>query len=310
MKQILTLAALVFATACFGQEVCPNMYDGNGNGTIDIEDFLGILGLFGDVDVDSDGLWDSQDGCIDLAACNFSNPSAQSCVYPDAFGACFLCGDPFSYQGYDYTTVLIGEQCWFAENLRAENYENGDEILAGLNDDEWASVTSGATTVFGEGNGECFEYVAGNDPDPCDEAWSLNEYGRLYNWLAVDDDRGLCPSGWHVPTYGEWIIMIDELGGLGVAGNEMKSEYGWYYSNGNGSNSSGFSALPGGFRFFEFFDWGGSHGFWWTSSSVGSACDAFGHKWSWEIYSSMDIINDGSYAARTGLSVRCIQDSE
>ena len=79
MKHILTLASLVFATSFFGQEACPNMYDGNGNGTIDIEDFLGVLGLFGDVDVDSDGLWDSQDGCTDLAACNYDLAFAGYC---------------------------------------------------------------------------------------------------------------------------------------------------------------------------------------------------------------------------------------
>ena len=48
--------------------------------------------------------------------------------------------------------------------------------------------------------------------DACDDAWSLNEYGRLYNWYAVDDARGLCPSGWHVPADGEWTVMTDQLG--------------------------------------------------------------------------------------------------
>ena len=72
MKHILTLTAVVFATACFGQESCSNDIDINGNGTVDITDFLNVLGLFGDVDSDGDGVWDSQDDCVDLEACNYA----------------------------------------------------------------------------------------------------------------------------------------------------------------------------------------------------------------------------------------------
>ena len=64
-------------------------------------------------------------------------------------------------------------------------------------------------------------------------------YGGLYNWYAVDDARGLCPSGWHVPTDGEWTILTDHLGGESVAGRQMKTNYGWF-NGGNGTNSSGF----------------------------------------------------------------------
>ena len=62
------------------------------------------------------------------------------------------CGDLLEYQGYDYETVQIGEQCWFAENLRAENYQNGDVIPANLPDSVWASTTEGAVAVYGEGD--------------------------------------------------------------------------------------------------------------------------------------------------------------
>ena len=105
-----------------------------------------------------------------------------------AYGGCeaeaspWQCGDPLEYQGYDYETVQIGDQCWFAENLRAENYRNGDAIPANLSDGEWDVTTTGAMTVYEE------------------EAANLEVYGRLYNWFAVDDARGLCPSGWNVPT--------------------------------------------------------------------------------------------------------------
>ena len=283
-----------------------------------------MLSVYGDVDVDLDGVWDSGDLCVDTNACNYANDPSEPCAYIDVLGICgggcaadedadgvcddvddcvgvidecgvcngpgptevvieditimydsvyaeqidtwfvfevgadttfsytcapafITCGDPVSYQGYDYATVLIGDQCWFAENLRSENYDNGDAIPSGLSDGEWESTASGATAVYGEDSG-CDNYSP--DIDACDPAQSLSEYGRLYNWYAADDARGLCPSGWHVPNYNEWwIVMIqDVLGGIEVAGGKMKTDYGWQSGGGNGTNSSGFSGLPGGFR--------------------------------------------------------------
>ena len=101
---------------------------------------------------------------------------------------------------------MIGDQCWFAENLRSENYENGDAIPSNLGPFDWKNTVSGASA-----------------------AHDLEVYGRLYNWYAVDDGRGLCPSGWHVPSDGEWTVLTDHLGGESVAGGQMKSTYGWEY---------------------------------------------------------------------------------
>ena len=100
-----------------------------------------------------------------------------------AYGNCgaeespWQCGDPLEYQGYDYATVQIGEQCWFAENLRAENYRNGEAIPAGLSDSEWTSTTSGAVTVYGEGESQCVSHTP--DADACDELWSYVSFGCL-----------------------------------------------------------------------------------------------------------------------------------
>ena len=123
----------------------------------------------------------NNDGCVQLndlldLLSAYGNCSAEESPWQ--------CGDPVSYQGYDYATVLIGDQCWFAENLRSENYENGDVIPAGLSDSEWQNTTSGAVAVYGE------------------NALNLETYGRLYNWYAVDDARGLCPSGCTFPRTG------------------------------------------------------------------------------------------------------------
>jgi uncharacterized protein (TIGR02145 family) len=222
-------------------------------------------------------------------------------VYGEVLTLPFTCGDEVSYQGYDYATVQIGDQCWFAENLRSENYENGDGIPAGLSDSEWQNTTSGAVAVYGENNG-CYNYSP--DIDACDPAQSLNEYGRLYNWYAVDDVRGLCPSGWHVPTDGEWTVMTDFLGGDNVAGGQMKTTYGWY-NGGNGTNSSGFSGLPGGGRFdVGSFYVAGGYADWWSSSPSGSGA------WSRGLYYYLENVSRYYYDPRGGFSVRCVRDAE
>ena len=210
-----------------------------------------------------------------------------------SFGTCvevpWACGDPVEYQGYDYETVQIGEQCWFAENLRSENYENGDAIPSGLSGSEWENTSSGAVAAYNE------------------DASLLETYGRLYNWYAVDDAGGLCPSGWHVPTDGEWTVLSDHLGGESVAGVQMKTDYGWN-SGGNGTNSTGFSALPGGKRrgvggasFYSV----GAIGYWWSSSQVNES-QAFIRA----MYDYNDEVLAGDADLPEGYSVRCIQDSE
>ena len=112
------------------------------------------------------------------------------------------------------------------------------------------------------------------DIDACDEAQSLSEYGRLYNWYAVDDARGLCPSGWHVPTDGEWTDLEDYITSQGFSGTEgtaLKSTYGWNWC-GNGTDDFGFSALPGGSRSSRWqLRHAGSVGYWWSSSPSGGS---------------------------------------
>ena len=239
---------------------------------------------------------------------------AADCVgYADAANAPWSCGNPVSYQGYDYGTVLIGEQCWFAENLRSENYLNGDAIHSNLSDSEWSYTTSGAVTVFGESSSPCEAYSP--DGEACEEEWSLNEYGRLYNWHAVDDSRGLCPSGWHVPTDGEWMILemtlgmseaeANDFGERGTdQGMQMRTDYGWN-GGGNGMNSSGFSGLPGGYRNLSgSFNSAGDLGYWWSSSPLGS------NAWIRAVGWYLEIVGRYDFNLQYGISVRCVQDDE
>ena len=206
-----------------------------------------------------------------------------------------------SYQGYEYATVQIGGQCWFAENLRSENYKNGDTIPTGLSGSEWASTSSGAVSVYGEGSHSC----SSASLDGCDESWSQNQYGRLYNGHAVYDPRGLCPSGWHVSTEVDWTEMLNHLLGdsstISLA-SLLKADYGWP-QDGNGTNSSGFSALPGGYREDGFFSSEGEFGVWWRPSAAMAANYAL-------IQGADDEVEQLSYILSAGFSVRCVRDAE
>ena len=284
------------------------------------------------------GLYHENPGCTDETACNFDSEattddgSCYSCDIPEshcgpgtswdaelqmcigdgsgdinndgcvqlndlldllsAYGNCgaeesaWQCGDPLEYQGHGYETVQIGEQCWFAENLRAENYKNGDFISANLDNSEWTSTTSGATVFYG------------------DDVSSLQAYGRLYNWHAVDDSRGLCPNAWRIPSDGDWTVLTDFLGGSATAGAQMKTTDGWN-GDGDGANSSGFSGVPGGSRASNGnFYLAGSSGYWWSATPYGSSA------WYRTVSYNDDSVNRNFAYHRNGYSVRCVRDAQ
>lgn len=128
----------------------------------------------------------------------------------------------------NYKIVKIGNQIWMAENLRTTKYNDGTSIPNIRSKIGWRKLTSDAYCWLN------------NDIE------NKNIYGGLYNWYAVNTGK-LCPTGWHVPSDAEWTILINYLGGNLSAGSKMKSAYGWL-KNGNGSDVSGFSVLPGGNR--------------------------------------------------------------
>ena len=214
----------------------------------------------------------------------------------------FMCGEPLDHAGYTYETIDIGGQCWFAQNLRSTTYANGEVIPSTLTDSQWNNANAGATTIYGEDDG-CTNYSP--DIDSCDPLVALEEYGRLYNWYAVDDERGLCPMGWHVPTQSEWQSLISGQGGSSSAGEALKSTYGWSYS-GQGTNASGFSGMPGGKRQdgSGYYTSAGDKGIWWTSTPYSSLAR----------YVELKFNSNGvtqSYSDREeGYSVRCVLDAE
>ena len=145
-------------------------------------------------------------------------------------------------------TVIIGTQTWTSLNLDVAAFRNGDVIPQVKTNEEWE--------VAGNNKQAAWCYY---DNDPANGP----KYGKLYNWYAVNDPRGLAPAGWHVPTDEEWTVLSTFLGGEDVAGEKMKSSLVWS-ENGNRNNISGFSGLPGGCRAGDFNNVG-SLGYWWSA---------------------------------------------
>jgi len=200
--------------------------------------------------------------------------------------------------GNVYETIQIGEQLWMAENLKVTHYNDNSEIPTGYSGSEWAQLETGAYAVY--------------DDDPANS----KTYGRLYNWYTVDDDRGVCPEGWHVPSDDEWTVLSDYLGGTSVAGGKMKStgtigdgDGLWnYYSDEiteEATNESGFTALPAGYRSTNYGYYGGmgSFGYFWSSSEYGS-----NYAWSRGLSYGSSTVFRSNYYKHYGFSVRCLGD--
>jgi uncharacterized protein (TIGR02145 family) len=188
--------------------------------------------------------------------------------------------------------VTIGKQVWMTQNLNVDKFRNGDPIPEAKTDEEWSKA--------GE-NGEPAWCYYNNNPDNGDR------YGKLYNWYAVNDPRGLAPEGWKIPSDEEWSRLADFLGGESVAGTKMKSTDFWADyggKSGNGTNESGFSGLPGGVRGDSgAFGGVGEVGLWWSSTEyiTSNACSR-----------DLSYVNGSvlrsDYGKRYGFSVRCLRD--
>ena len=191
--------------------------------------------------------------------------------------------------GNVYRTVKIGTQVWMAENLKTTKYRNGDPIANVTNGASWKALTTGAYCWYNN------------------DAANKVTYGGLYNWFAVADSRKIAPTGWHVPTDAEWTVLTDFLGGLKVAGGKLK-ENGtshWRTPNTGATNSCGFTALPGGYRYNGdgSFSHVGDIGYWWSSTAYG-ASDAWGrYLGDYNAYAYRNYNNK-----QGGFSVRCVRD--
>ena len=184
--------------------------------------------------------------------------------------------------GNVYKTVVIGDQQWMAENLKVSTYNDRTSIIDANNTNAYQYEETGAWTYYKN---------SGN-------------FGKLYNFYAVNTQK-LCPTGWHVPTFNEWGVLIDYLGGQWVAGGKLKEAglVNWYSPN-VATNSSLFSALPGGKRdFVGNYDEIGNVGYYWSSSEHGYSYARFVY-----MYSYTDQILSYSLDKNSSFSVRCLKD--
>ena len=189
-------------------------------------------------------------------------------------------------------SVTIGSQVWMKKNLDVDHYRNGDPIPEVQDSAQWANLTTGTWCYY-------------NNSD------SLGQiYGKLYNWYAVNDPRGLAPNGWHVPSIIETNTLFDYLGGQYKNAGKLKEAGNthWKSPNLDATNQSFFSALPGGCC--HYYEWGtrrfsgiGFNGFWWNSTEIMNT-----HAYLWNInYNSADVSGKG-VTKKGGFSVRCLRN--
>jgi uncharacterized protein (TIGR02145 family) len=182
----------------------------------------------------------------------------------------------------EFSSVKIGNQIWMLENLNVSTYKDGSAIAVVTDQTTWDNITTGALCNYS------------NDPSYAEI------YGKLYNFYAVVDPRGLCPNGWHVPTDAEYTTLTNFLGGN--AGGKMKSA-GFSTPNTGATNSSEFSGLPGGNRQAGSFAGESSYGMWWTFSEATSTT-----AYTRELHSSFSDCFRTTKNKKWGASVRCIKD--
>ena len=214
-------------------------------------------------------------------------------------------------QKSEFKEIKIGEQTWMLENLNVTNFRNGDQIPEASTEEEWINAGK-------EGKPAWCNYK--NMPE------MGAKFGKLYNWFAVNDPRGIAPAGWHIPTDKEWSQTTLFLGGEDAAGTKMKSSTGWNGEGdgtteslkaaipiqekagidgfGNGTNVSGFTALSAGSRDrFGKFDYLGKVTYFWckTSYDADFAWYRAIDQTPWYVYRT-------HYYKQNGYSVRCLKD--
>ena len=185
--------------------------------------------------------------------------------------------------------ITVCGKIWMTHNLTSKTYRNGDPIQQVTNPSQWSNLTTGAWCYY-------------NNSQANEET-----YGILYNWYAVNDPRGLAPTGCHIPTWQEWVALSDCFGGDANSGGALK-ESGtthWVFPNAGATNSSGFTALPGGWRSTGGgFSQIGFEGYWWSSNFFSPD-----YPWGRRLTYNTTISDGGGNVETHGFSVRCIKDN-
>ena len=190
-----------------------------------------------------------------------------------------------------YSVVQIGTQVWMAENLKTTTYNDGTTAIPNVTvNSSWSTLTTAAYS------------------DYQNSSVNSNTYGRLYNWYVVSpsNPKNVCPTGWHVPTDGQWTTLSTYLGGLSIAGGKLKetTTTHWLSPNTSATNETGFTALPGGYRDLSgSFGLLGNTGFWWSNTISGTT-----YAWYRYLYYNGGNMGSGDDDQKTGFYVRCLHD--
>jgi uncharacterized protein (TIGR02145 family) len=204
-------------------------------------------------------------------------------------------GSVVDVDGNTYKTIVIGRQTWMAENLKTTRFNDGTTIYLAADNNKWFTAGQAAYSWLNN-----------------EESKLKNIYGAYYNFLAVSSSK-LCPAGWHVPARTEWDTLTAFLGGVNNIGRKIKEAGGahWLTNTSGNTNSSGFTALPGGYRSFSgTFSpisvtgyWQGDEAYWWTSTAPTGSLP-----WYEAIYAGSSALLGGSWRIEQGLTVRCLKD--
>jgi uncharacterized protein (TIGR02145 family) len=190
--------------------------------------------------------------------------------------------------GNEYTTVMIGDQEWMVENLQTTRLNDDSPIPEIQDNSEWADLESPGLCWYN--NNETANKVV---------------YGALYNWYTIITGK-LCPAGWHVPSAGEWIVLNEYLGDSAASKLKETGNTHWSSANLDATNSTGFTALPGGIRKSGTgYDEKGVYGFWWTATQDQfNNTRAMAREMNQFSRDGSELVYDKSF----GLSVRCVKD--
>ena len=191
-----------------------------------------------------------------------------------------------------YGSVTIGTQEWMSKNLDVTTYKNGESIPQVTDTTAWAGLTTGAWCYYNN------------------DSTMGTKYGKLYNWYAVTDSRGLAPEGWHIPGVAEWTTLSTTLGGDLVAGGKMKEagSANWCCQNTGATDSSGFTGLPGGIRDATgtFYKTPGHFAYFWSATESSSPLQT---AWIRSLsYANAKLTTSPDFKKKHGMSVRCVRN--
>lgn len=197
--------------------------------------------------------------------------------------------------GTSYPSIIINGKQWMKTNLSVTKYKNGDVIPEVTDLTQWDNLTTGAWCYY------------------ANDTANGTIYGKLYNWYAVNDPRGLAPAGWHIATDTEWTSLTNFLGGGSIAGSKLKLQgEPWPTNSAVSTNQSGFSALPAGYGYLTYPPEGQTTyesflditnvTYWWTATATNTPTS-----WTWNVNLNNQLTRSNVHK-KAALSVRCIKN--